>query len=271
MNFYKRAISILLVLPLLCGCTASPPDEPPLPSSTSAVQEDEALIFRDIAGQSVSLSSDYLRGFLLSYTQGWTPGQDGYLRLERDTTSGDITIGEASSQYNIFRQKDSSIDSVCAQSNYSLFCESEIPGILQVEEHAILFFPYENASFPFFLLHPAEDQERKRYADWCTVPQEDGPSLKIQPIGIQFSEADKETILSCLENPDTGSCHWYDAHLRFSVVSISGYSHSEQEEIFATRAFGYLDDEGAASVNSEIFLTELLGVNFMYWIFPGIL
>lgn len=267
----KHAIWGLLILlfVLTCGCTIPSSDGTQPISSETVVQDKGDFLFQDISGKSVFPSSEDIKGYLLSYTQGWVLNREGYTRIEKNATYGNITINEASSLYNVIHQGEPPKKIICNQSSYSASCDSEISGILQVDENAILFFPYENSNMSFFLLHPVENAKRKTYFDWSIAYQANGDFLKIQPIGIQFLPNDEETILNLLKTINTSSSQWYDVNLRFSSVSVSGYCYSEQEEIFSTRAFGYLDSENAISINNEVFLAESLGVHFMPWIFRG--
>lgn len=270
----KRFLSLCLVLTLaLAGCAgaadpAVPSQEAPQPPPSEAEEPQEvAYDFKDLAGNPVVPWSEEVQGIVLSYTLGWTPQGEGYVKLQRDTVLGSFTVLEASSQYFPMPRKNHPTKLICDQSSYAFSGEKAVPGVLQIDQNAVLFFPYENAETPFFFLQPRSKETEKAVQSWDTALEYDGASGKIQPFGVQFDQENRDRILGQLSLEEAADRHWYDAEIRFSSLSAYGLSYSMGEEVSATRVYGFLDDD-SLHVKKEITLSKTLGKDFLYWIFP---
>ena len=270
-NRMRKIFSIGVLLLMLCGCFAGctvPSQEAPQPPPSEAEEPQEvAYDFKDLAGNPVVPWSEEVQGIVLSYTLGWTPQGEGYVKLQRDTVLGSFTVLEASSQYFPMPRKNHPTKLICDQSSYAFSCEKAVPGVLQIDQNAVLFFPYENAETPFFFLQPRSKETEKAVQSWDTALEYDGASGRIQPFGVQFDQENRDRILGQLSLEQAADRHWYDAEIRFSSLSAYGLSYSMGEEVSATRVYGFLDDD-SLHVKKEITLSKTLGKDFLYWIFP---
>lgn len=250
----KKLLSLMLLFTLACGCAAAPAD-----GGSSAPVEEEAPLYRDMAGQAIDPWSEEVSGISLNYTLGWKAGEEGYLRLEKDSQWGEAVITDAGSEYYFYRQDGRPVETICISSSYAFRCPSAIPGILQVEEDRIVFFPYQSAGIPMLFLHPRLPQEEKDHAARSRASLQDGTTLEVHPIGIRLYPGDEERTRLLLPG-DQSFPRWYDARLRFSSVWVSGFCQAMTEGVMATRANGELEWEDSVEIEGELMLTEGLWV-----------
>lgn len=252
----KKLLSMILFFTLVCGC-AVPPDDAGSPSE-AAVPE-EAPVYRDMDGRTIDPRSEDLSGIMLGYTLGWKMDGEGYARLQKDSQWGDAAVTEAGSTYFIYRPSGRPMETICIASSYAFSCPSAIPGILQVEENGITFFPYQSAGIPMLFLDPRTAQAEEDYAARGRASLRDGTTLEVHPVGIRLLPKDEERTLPLLAGGDGSLPRWYDAQLRFSSVWVSGFAQAMTEGVIGTRAEGELEWEDPVAVEGELFLTERLG------------
>lgn len=266
-NFLSTGVLLVILCGYLAGCAAPLEEEPPPPSSEVEAPQEKAYDFKDLAGEPIIPWSENVQGLLLSYTLGWTPEREGYIKLQKDTVLGNFTVMEASSQYFLLHRKDAPVKLICDQSSYVISSEKAISGVLQIDQDAVLFFPYENMETPFFFLQPRNRETEKSVQSWDTLLEYDGVSVKIQPFGIQFNQENQNLILEQLSLDKAADRHWFDVEIRFSSLSAYGLSYSVGEEVSATRIYGFIDDDSIL-VKKEIALSKTIGKDFLYWVYP---
>lgn len=250
----KKLLSLMLLFALACGCAAAPA------GGGSSAPVEEAPLYRDMAGQAIDPWSEEVSGISLNYTLGWKVDGEGYLRLEKDSQWGEAAITDAGSEYYFYRPDDRSVEAICISSSYAFRCPSAIPGILQVEEDCIVFFPYQSAAIPMLFLHPRLPQEEKDHAARGRASLQDGTTLEVHPIGIRLYPGDEERTRPLLPGGDQSFPRWYDARLRFSSVWVSGFCQGITEGVIATRANGELEWENPVEIMGQLPLTEGLWV-----------
>lgn len=250
----KKLLSLVFLLVIACGCTVPPDDAGSLAGATVS---EKIPLYQNMDGQTIDLWSEDLSGVTLCYTLGWKLDGKKYVRLQKNFQWGNAVITDVYSAYSIYRSIGHPIETICTASSYTFCCPSVIPGILQVEESSITFFPYQSADIPMFFLHPRTAQVERDHAAQDRVSLQDGTTLKVHPIGIQLIPKDEErTLLLLSSDGDRPLPRWYDAELRFSSVWVSGFCQAETEGVIATRASGELEWEDPVMVKGELLLVE---------------
>lgn len=267
----KKLLAFCVALFLACGCAAPSEDSSSLSSSPSSSDPEEPTWeeydFRDLMGEPITPWSGKLQTLGLSYALVWEPGVEGYVRLEfdvHDEAWGGTTSFGTSSSYYLSPQKDGSFKLICNQTSYSFSCKTPIPGILQVDRYAILFYPYKSAKEPFYRVDPRTKDKEKTLLEKSTLSCVDGTVLEIKPLAVQLGANNNETILDLLGISDVSELstpYWYDVEINFMDISVSGYS-DNYWEILSTGALGYLELDDPITVKGELFLPERIWTGF---------
>lgn len=267
----KHIAAFYFISLLLCGCTSVGYVPPSTSSPEIVVPESNWYNFRDLTGNLITMDTG-LNAIEVSYTLGWNPNQEGYIRLEAGMTLENTEISYPLSHYYLSRQQDGSVKPLCTGSQYTLHCDTTISGILQVDKHAVVFFPYEDENIPLFALHPRSKGAEEACINATHVVTTDGTELQIKPIGIQFGQQDQDALLSLLELNEFTMARWYDVALPLSSIYLSGFTDGTDTEIFATRAFADLEHDEFPStstliINGELSFSDLIGRTLLFWIY----
>lgn len=297
----RKLLICCCALLLVCGC--SPPPESVGPSEASSVPASSAVS----ASSSVSASSapeekpqkelsleDYdlwdLAGepivnwepvepwpeesaaLEVPYVLVREPGQEGYIRLDDGEADGKWGSAQSLEAYSIYYIYPAYTEKTqLSQSGYSFSPASPIPGILQVDRYAILFFPYKSVEEPFFRVEPwTIYNESETYAEETTLSCTDGATLEIKPLAVRFLDADYETLQRLLaigDRDELETPRWFDVKLQFSSVEVRGWS-DNMWEVFDTRPFGTLAEKASLTINGELTLTDRVWTGFAYTYFP---
>lgn len=267
----KHTVAFCFIPLLLCGCTSVGYVPPSISPSEIVAPESNEYNFRDMTGNLITLDTG-LNAVEVSYTLGWNPNQEGYIRLEDGLILGNTEISHPLSHYYLSRQQDGSIKPLCTGSQYTLHCDTTISGILQVDKHAMVFFPYEDEDIPLFALHPRSKDAEEECVNATHIVTTDGTELQIKPIGIQFGQQDQDALLSLLKLNEFTTARWYDIVLPLSSIYLSGFTDGTDTELFATRAFADLQHGESLStstliINGELSFSDLIGRTLLFWIY----
>lgn len=249
-----------------------PPEEEPLPEPSWEDYEPLDLAGEPVVdGEPVEFWVEGVTARELSYTYGWDLEQEGYIRLDDGEPTGKwggARLLETRSVYYLYPAYTEKLQ--LSQSSYCFSPASAVPGILQVDRYAVLFFPYKSVKEPFFRVEPRDRDREKEYREVTVLSCADGIILEIKPLAIQFWEEDNETLVKLLEisgRDEMDDPRWFDVELGFSSVEIGGWSDNPLE-VLTTRIFGELAEEAPLTVKGELSLPERIWTGFAYWYFP---
>ena len=261
----KRMAIVLLILIILCGCGAHeiPPSEPVKPESVSGLVWNS---FRDMSGESVVF--DHIKRITLNYALGWNLDQEGYIKLEPGTVFGNYIVTAASAGYFIQRDSDDRLSLVCDQTSYLVECQESIPGILQIADDTVQFFPYEDPGNNLLFIHYRQSNDAEIFAESSIVSTGNGDTIRIQPVGISLagdnSVIEESIITELLPFDNEASLRWYDVNIRFNEIQLLGFCDGEGIEVFRTNVIGCIYDADFITINRQLQPTEVIRPEFMY-------
>ena len=200
--------------------------------------------FTNIGDESFDLDGEDVKSFRVKYSTVWNFDSDG----TRNISQGDYIFGgevtETYSNYfiNYTVGSDAYGPTICSENNYTIrYNEDSAPikGVILKDESGIpMFYPYYNDNGDnFYMVCRRTEDEEKAFKEKMILSLPDGTEVKVQPVNIvlfMYNEAyDPDLISKLFEKSDCA-----EVEIKPSVIFVSGYNVSEDEELWGTGAVG---------------------------------
>lgn len=200
--------------------------------------------FTNIAEEPFDLDGEDVKSFRVNYSTVWNFDSDG----TRNISQGDYIFGgevtETYSNYfiNYTVGSDAYGPTICSENNYTIrYNEDSAPikGVILKDESGIpMFYPYYNDNGDnFYMVCRRTEDEEKAFKEKMILSLPDGTEVKVQPVNIvlfMYNEAyDPDLISKLFEKSECA-----EVEIKPSVIFVSGYNVSEDEELWGTRAVG---------------------------------
>lgn len=200
--------------------------------------------FTNIAEEPFDLDGEDVKSFRVNYSTVWNFDSDG----TRNISQGDYIFGgevtETYSNYfiNYTVGSDACGPTICSENNYTIrYNEDSAPikGVILKDESGIpMFYPYYNDNGDnFYMVCRRTEDEEKAFKEKMILSLPDGTEVKVQPVNIvlfMYNEAyDPDLISKLFEKSECA-----EVEIKPSVIFVSGYNVSEDEELWGTRAVG---------------------------------